>query len=258
MRGEFVVRALLLPHWQGLKIMEIVSESTSGNSSTSKPAFKLVWLSLFAVIAIISLSILAFVTFRPVLVLPRITLAPGFVFTDQDGNRLTNEDMRGTITLYNITHSTCKTPCPETSLIMKEVQDRLSEIDTGGLPVELVTISVDPENDTPQELRAFAESLGADLGRWHFVTGSIDQLHWVVGSGFKLYLDHLEDGRIVFDPGFMLVDGLGILRAEYPVTDLQTDIILRDINLIAEEARNGGGPNKFVYEAAHVFVCYPP
>lgn len=236
---------------------EIASGDASGGNRAERPAFKLIWL-FYIVLGLFLLGVLAFATFRPILVLPRITLAPGFSFTDQDGNRLTNEDMRGKITLYNVTHSTCTAPCPETSLIMKDVQERLSEIDTGELPVELVTISVDPEHDTPQELRAFAESLGADLDQWHFVTGPLERLKWVIGGGFRLYFDHMEDGRIVFDPGFMLVDGRGILRAEYRMTDVEADRILRDIVLVADEVKNGGGANKVAYEAAHLFMCYPP
>ncbi|UCC53663.1 MAG: hypothetical protein JSV68_06745, partial [Anaerolineaceae bacterium] len=112
-------------------------------------------------------------------------------------------------------------------------------------------------HDTPQVLRSFSESLGADPARWHFVTGPVERLRWVIGGGFKLYLDHMDDGRIVLDPGFMLVDGLGILRAEYRMADLEADRVLRDIVLIAEEAQNGGGANKVVYEAAHLFMCYP-
>lgn len=236
---------------------EIIAGNDSGNNEVEKPRFRVVWL-VYLALGILLLGVLSFVTFRPILVLPRITLAPGFSLTDQDGNRLTNEDMRGKITLYNITHSTCTAPCPETSLVMKDVQDQLPELDTGGLPVELVTISVDPEHDTPQELRSYADSLGADLDRWHFVTGPVERLKWVIGGGFRLYFDHMEDGRIVFDPGFMLVDSRGILRAEYRNADVQSERILRDIGLIADEIKNGDGANKVAYEAAHLFMCYPP
>lgn len=236
---------------------EILSgDAASDGSRAEKPVFKLVWL-LYLVLALFLLAVVAFATFRPILVLPRITLAPGFSLTDQDGNRLTNEDMRGKITLYNFTHSTCAPPCPQTSLVMKEVQDRLSEVDTRGLPVELVTISIDPDHDTPQVLRAYAESVGADLDTWHFATGPLDRLRWIIGGGFGFYFDHKEDGRIVFDPGFILVDGLGILRAEYRTAAPDTDRILEGLRLIADEVNNSDGANKVAYEAAHLFMCYP-
>jgi len=235
---------------------EMVSDLAAERNKGEKPAFRLVWI-FYILLGLFLVGVIAFATLRPILVLPRITLAPGFSLTDQDGNRLTNEDMRGKITLYNFTHATCAPPCPQTSLVMKEVQDRLPEIDTAGLPVELVTISIDPDHDTPQVLRAYAESVGADLDTWHFATGPLERLRWVIGGGFGFYFDHKDDGRIVFDPGFMLVDGLGILRAEYRTAAPDTDRILEGIQLIADEVQNSDGANKVAYEAAHLFMCYP-
>ncbi len=235
---------------------EIVSGAAAEENKAEKPVFKLVWI-FYIILGLFLLSVIAFVTLRPVLVLPRITLAPGYALIDQDGEQLTNEDMRGTITLYNFTHTSCEAPCPQTSLVMKEVQERLPEIDTGGLPVALVTISIDPDHDTPQVLRAYAEALGADLDGWHFATGPVDRLRWIIGGGFGFYFDHKEDGRIVFDPGFMLVDGVGILRAEYRTAEPDADQILEGMQLIADEVHNSDGANKVAYEAAHLFMCYP-
>jgi protein SCO1/2 len=189
--------------------------------------------------------------------LPRITLAPGYSLIDQDGNRLTNEDMRGSITLYNFTHTTCAAPCAQTSGVMREIQDRLPEVESYGIPVKLVTISIDPEHDTPEVLRDYAAVVGADPEIWHFVTGPVDRLRWIIGGGFGFYFEHKDDGRIVFDPGFMLVDGLGILRAEYRTATPDTDRILDGIQLITEEVEKSKGANKVAYEAAHLFMCYP-
>ncbi|MDX1413622.1 MAG: SCO family protein [Candidatus Promineifilaceae bacterium] len=235
---------------------DLASEAPASAGRIRKPTFKLVWL-FYLVLALFLLSVISFATFRPILVLPRITLAPGYSLVDQNGDQLTNEDMRGKITLYNVSHTNCSYPCPDTGLIMKEVQDQLKSIDTGGIPVELVTISINPEQDTPEALRTYAGSLGADNDRWHFVTGPIERLRWVVGDGFRLYFNKQDDGEIVFDPGIMLVDGLGILRAEYRSANPNVDRIVSDIELIAEEVHKSDGANKVAYEAAHLFMCYP-
>jgi protein SCO1/2 len=55
----------------------------------------------------------------------------------------------------------------------------------------------------------------------------------------------------------MLVDGLGILRAEYITGDPGADRILGDIAFILDEVENSEGANKVAYEAAHLFMCYP-
>ncbi len=235
---------------------ELISVPGTETGEIKKPPFKFVWL-FYLILSLFLIAVIAFATFRPILVLPRITLAPGYSFVDQNGDRFTNEDLRGKIALYNITHSNCSDPCPETGLIMKEVQDRLPEVGTGDFPVELVTISVDPEHDTPDVLEAYSQSLNADQTNWHFITGPIDRLKLVVGGGFGLYFNKQDDGNMVFDTGFMLVDGQGILRAEYRTGAPNPERILSDMELIIEEIQQSKGAKKAAYEAAHLFMCYP-
>ncbi len=79
----------------------------------------------------------------------------------------------------------------------------------------------------------------------------------MVGAGFKVYYTpNGEDGYRV-DPAFFLVDGWGILRAEYRYRIPRTDLLLRDIGLVTREARAATGMVRLAYEAAHLFACYP-
>jgi protein SCO1/2 len=217
------------------------------------------WL-LYGVIAIVVVGILAFATLRPIQVLPRISLAPGFALTDQDGRRLTSEDLRGHLVLYNFTYTRCQAPCPQTTPVMRSVQDRLREVDTRGVPITitLLTLSFDPEHDTPERLRAFANELGADTARWRMVTGDPTLLKYVLGGNFNVYYTPNPDGTYTFDPVFVLVDGWGILRAIYRTATPGTDRLLRDLRLIVQEVRNSTGAARLAYEAAHLFLCYPP
>jgi protein SCO1/2 len=212
------------------------------------------WLVLLALPII---AVMAFAIFQPIQVLPRISLAPGFAFTDHDGNRLTNEDLRGKFVFYTFTHTNCSGDCPDPALAMREMQELVAGLDTGGLPIEFVTISFDPTHDTPERLRAYAEELDADLSNWHFVTGDSTRLKNVIGGGFSTYYEEMEDGTFKFDPAFVLVDGWGIIRAKYKTASPDPDIIERDIGLLASELNNSEGVNRFAYEAAHLFLCYP-
>lgn len=222
----------------------------------SRPQIDLVWRLFFGLFFLLALTLGAFVWLRPVVVLPRIGLAPGFHLTDQAGSSLSNEDLRGSLTLYNFTYTGCAAGCPQTSAVMAAVQARLGEVDTGGIPVHLVTITLDPVRDTPAVLAAEAARWGADPALWHFVTGAPVQLKSVIGGGFNTYYTERENG-LKFDPAFLLVDGNGILRAEYHTAVPDVDVILRDFRLLAEEAHNSAGPQKLAYEAAHLFLCYP-
>lgn len=236
---------------------ELVSDTQAGLAAgAGRLKIKPIWL-FYGVLLLFLVGVVAFATLRPILVLPRITLAPGFALTDQDGARLTNEDMRGKMVLYNLTYTACESPCPQTTAVMHDIYERLPELKSNGVPIELVTISVNPDQDTSAVLGAYAADLGVDTSRWHFVTGPVDRLKWVVGSGFRVYFDRKEDGRVVFDPAFMLVDGMGILRAEYRTDDPGVDRVLSDMQLVLDEIEKSTGANKVAYEAAHLFMCYP-
>jgi hypothetical protein len=138
--------------------------------SFKQPAVLWVILALIPIVAVLAFAIL-----QPVKVRPRMGLAPGYAFTDMNGAQLTSEDMRGKLVFYDFTYADCSDPCPQTATTMAAVQKLMRGMDTGGLPVELVTISFDPERDTPERLRQFAAEMGADTSNWHFVTGPAEQ-----------------------------------------------------------------------------------
>lgn len=217
---------------------------------------KVVWLWL-GLLSIPLLAIVLFAVLQPIKVVPRIGLAPGFIFSDMNGERITNEDLRGKLVIYNFATTSCEAPCVDTSPTMQELQEMVHRIDTGGIPVAMVTISLDPERDTPEQLRDFAQRLDADPGLWQFVTGSPERVKQVVGGGFELFYEQNEDGVFQFAPMIALVDGNGILRARYKRGLEDVAIAERDLNLMVEEVHNSSGAGSLVYEAAHLFLCYP-
>lgn len=232
--------------------------TTNVQSSTwvadSRPPMMRLWVLL---LALPILGAIAFAVFQPIQVLPRIAPAPGFSFVDQDGNQLTSDDLRGSLVLYNFTYTRCADPCPQTSAYLKQIEADLRSLDLGDIPLRFVTISFDPTHDTPDALRDYAASLGADTATWHFVTGEERQLKQVIGAGFSTYYGPDDQGGFEFTPAFALVDGLGILRATYRTATPDLATLKRDINLILTEARNSSGVNRYAYEAAHLFLCYP-
>jgi len=134
-------------------------------------------------------------------------------------------------------------------------------MDLDGTPFTLVTISFDPEYDTPNVLQAYATSLGADPARWHFATlNSPTLLKTIVGGGFEAYYEQQPDGSFDFSPTYVLVDGWGIVRGQYRYETLASDVdrISRHVGVLAEEVQKSTGANRLVYEAAHLFLCYAP
>ncbi len=223
-----------------------------------KPVWQ--WL-LFGLLSLVAVSALAFKIFQPVQVVPRVRLAPSFSLITQDGERLTSEDLRGTVVLYDFLYTRCPAPCYNLNATMQEIQTRLDEVLPPDVDFKFVTISFDPQHDTPEALRAYADSLGADTSRWVFATAeNADLLKTILGAGFEVYYRPREDGSFQFDPHFTLVDGWGVIRGEYRYETLtpNTERILRHIGVLADEIENSKGAAKLAYEAAHLFLCYAP
>jgi len=199
---------------------------------------------------------LAFSVLRPVVVLPRMAAAPSYGLVDQHNRWLLDTDLRGQIVLYSFTYTGCTGSCPASSPVLRAAQDRLAA-SSDLPPVTLLSISFDPARDTPAALDAYAQRVGADPLRWRFATGSPTELKTLIGAGFRAFYQAQPDGSYTFDPVFVLVDGEGTIRAEYRMAKPDIDTILRDVRLIADETRNSHGAQRYVYEAAHLFVCYP-
>ncbi|MDD2923326.1 MAG: SCO family protein, partial [Anaerolineales bacterium] len=215
--------------------------------------------SVYVLLAVIVAAAFAFKIFQPIKVMPRMQLAPAFNLTKQNNERLTSEDLRGKFVLYTFTYTNCPAPCYNINDTMKEVQSRLNEIQLDGIEVAFVTVSLDPDRDTPEVLQTYANSIGADAKRWTFATtANKTLLKTIIGSGFEIYYEDKGDGKFSFDPSFVLVDGWGIIRAKYKyATEASTaDRILRHLGVLAEEVRNSTGAAKLAYEAAHLFLCY--
>jgi protein SCO1/2 len=192
-------------------------------------------------------GLLLFTTLQPIQVLPRMGLAPGYALRDQDGNQVTNEDLRGKITLYNFTYSGCADGCVQTSGLLKTTQEWLKGVDTQGYDIELVTITIDPEHDSPETLQRFAAAQGAEPEGWRFLTGAPDKVKMVVGGGFGVFYEAQTNGSFQFEP----------MGARYRTTPPSPEILQRDISLVLTEAQNSTGPTALIYETAHLFLCYP-
>ena len=218
------------------------------------------WFLLAIPFLLLAVGSASFAIFQPITVLPRITLAPGFNLINQAEERVSNEALRGQVTLYSFSYVDCAEECSQSGADIAAVRDSLAEaLGNGRSPLQFVTISLDPEQDTPEKLSSFASQWAMDNNSipWQWLTGDSQQVRYAVGGGFDLYYKAEENGRIQFQPRYVLVDRLGMIRARYFQAIPDTDILLRDINFLAEEAANSEGAQAIAYEAAHLFLCYP-
>lgn len=215
------------------------------------------WKIALGVVGVALVGLLLFVTIQPIKVLPRMRLAPGIILTDSAGNPLTTFDTFGKVVLYNFTYTGCGEGCAETGTQSAALQERLQQMDLQGIPVRIVTISFDPERDTPDQLAAWLAEHDANPAIWSAATGDPKTLKSIIGGGFDTWYEAQPDGSFRFDPAWVLVDGAGFLRSRYAAVDLTPAVLERDLGLVIDEAVNSTGVNKLVYEAAHQFLCYP-
>ena len=121
------------------------------------------------------------------------------LLTNQDGKqlRLYTDILKGNVVIINSFYSTCSGVCRVTIPVFKQLQESLGE--RVGKDVRLVSITVDPENDTPEVLKQYAAGVGAKPG-WDFLTGdkqTVDQILYKLG----LYVEAKEDHSNVFIVG---------------------------------------------------------
>ena len=103
---------------------------------------------------------------------------PPFALVDQDGAEVSKDIFSGRMTLLAFSFTNCPTVCP----IMHSHLVRLTHETLKMSPVRIVTISVDPEHDTPEALRAYAERLDVASPKWTMLTGDASTIRDIVTS----------------------------------------------------------------------------
>lgn len=159
-----------------------------------------------------------------------------FELTDQDGRAFGSRQLRDRVWIAGFGFSSCTSICPMLISQMANLERRLA---SRGERVHLVTITVDPETDTPEVLRGWADRHHADLSRWAFLTGSSEQVRTTLTRGF---LVPIGDRRpiaggydILHTSQLMLIDRQHRLRGLYPTDAEGLDALERDVDRLLAE-----------------------
>ena len=156
---------------------------------------------------------------RPESGLPVMGTVPEFALVSSSGQPLSQASLSGQIWIADFVFTHCPSMCPTLTAHMAKLQSALTR---QGLGVRLVSFTVDPANDTPAVLSAYAERFHADTSRWLFVTGERNALHRLIGDGFHLAVAERSpsentdgEGLITHSDRFVLVDGDLRIRGYY-------------------------------------------
>ncbi len=136
---------------------------------------------------------------------------PVFEFTNQNGDLISNSFYTNKVYVVEFFFTTCPTICP----IMNENMVKIQNEYYGNLDFGIVSFSINPEHDTPEVLKEYANSLGATLKNWNFLTGSKDKIYELANTGFTLYAGENSDAEGGFEHSgmFALVDKQGTIRS---------------------------------------------
>lgn len=156
--------------------------------------------------------------------LPVLGNINNFILYDQNGNEFSEEDLLGNYWISDFIFTTCAGPCPVMSSQFQGFQEKYSDNSN----LKLLSISVNPQYDTPNILQNYGERYSADFKKWNFLTGDVNEIHTLALESFKV---GDAENPIFHSAFFILIDDQAQIRGYYNST-INEDInkMYSDIN----------------------------
>ena len=161
-----------------------------------------------------------------------------FELMNQNGEKTTLENVKGKIFVAEYFFTTCLTICPVMTEEMKRVQQRFN----GNKDVKILSFTVDPEHDTVEVMKAYAQEHNAVDGQWYFLTGTKEDLYNLARNSFFVLkpaeAKNLGDAGsdFIHTNNFVLVDRELRIRGYYDGTSTEeVDLLMEDIDFLLNE-----------------------
>ncbi len=163
---------------------------------------------------------------------------PSFQLIDENGKSFSSTTLQGKIHVASFFFTRCTTICPKISTQISRVQDTFE----GDAEVKLISLSVDPFHDRPEQLKTYAQRFDANPAQWTFLTGEKKIIYPLILKGYHVPLaDASEYDQAIKNPDetfihserLVLVDKEGIIRGFYDGTDKkEVDRLLVEIKVL--------------------------
>ena len=137
--------------------------------------------------------------------------APDFLLTNQDSILISNDDMIGKVYVLEFFFTRCPDICIEMNQNMKLLDEEFGDSNDFGI----VSITIDPNNDTPSVLKKYSEALDVKSQNWHFLTGEKDYIYDLANIGFNIFANQNSNfiGGFEHQGYFALIDKDGYIRS---------------------------------------------
>lgn len=139
-------------------------------------------------------------------------VVPHFALTDSQGHSFDSKSLSGKVWIVDFIYTNCPGPCPRMTSQMHKLAEKLK----GNDDIRLVSISVDPERDTPPVLNAYAHHFGGPAPNWVLLTGPMPTVDLLAANTFHI---GTVRNRLVHSIRFMLIDKNGHIRGYYSTFD---------------------------------------
>jgi cytochrome oxidase Cu insertion factor (SCO1/SenC/PrrC family) len=167
---------------------------------------------------------------------PVLGTLPAFALTDQEGRAFGTRELRGQVWVADFIFTSCQGSCPLLSQKMAEVAKRARQL---GPEFHLVSLTVDPERDTPARLAEYAGHYGANPRKWSFLTGAMGDIQGAVTDGFKIGMGREKNGdfwEIFHGEHLVLVDRQLRIRGYFAATAEGLDRLMDAISSVINGA----------------------
>ena len=153
---------------------------------------------------------------------------PNISLIDQNGTAVSLASLKGKPVLIDFIYASCTSTCPMLTAKMAAIAHALGP--ALGADVKIVSITIDPEHDTPAELAKYAKSHDADDKDWMFLTGPPAKIDQVLAL-FKLRRLRESDGTITHSIEAFLLGPDGHQLRQYNALDVSPDAVVSDVDL---------------------------
>jgi protein SCO1 len=161
-----------------------------------------------------------------------------FCFINQEGKTITQNDMQDKIVVVEYFFTTCMTICPKMNIQMQRVNEHFK----GNDDFKILSFTVNPEVDTVEQMKRYAEAHKANSNQWHFLTGEKEKLYHLARTSFFVLkpaeAQNLGDAGndFIHTNNFVLIDKQKRIRGYYDGTSVkETNQMILDIEELMTE-----------------------
>jgi protein SCO1/2 len=163
------------------------------------------------------------------------SLLPDYTLTNELGRVIRLSEFRGQVLAFTFIFTRCPYPdfCPRMTDLFARAQKHLAGEPDAPKNVRFLSISFDPEHDTPELLRAYAERHNYDPSRWTLATGAWDQLEPLTGHFGLIFGRDVPPEKMEHNLRTVVVRPSGKIQAVLPSNEWQSEDLIREIRAAA-------------------------